>query len=1573
MAGYRSVTEAAESTQKVKDVKDAFEHGVAVGRAKALGEQKGRAEVNNKAKLADAIQNKQDNNIKDYTANIGKTAGGLGGKLGKGVGNVVAKLAGLVNAALPVILPVLASAAAIAVISKVVRAIDTENEKNAAKEVNSANKTVDEEIKKTTVLNKNYTRALELSRKGLAKTEEETEEYQKLLSELNEVYPQLVEKGADGLYKLTKASDEFYQSAIKASNAAINAAHTKIKENAKMAGGAGIYIGEKGTELNEEVKSVASILSEQTQDAIKMLGNSNFSVKVEDITKMSEQGLTREAINEFVVSDYMTNEFEKLMDDYVDLVNKTKDGIVNVDALGYRNKEALTWFNAINAQYGTNLIGNLWEQTYGNNIMKAEITNWAEQAEAETGNELPDKMLEIFNKLAQNDLEKITSSNSAQWNAIYAKYREEAEKGIIQNGNTYAYSGISGTNKNEVLNKYATQKAQEWAKSYTGDEIVEKYKEVANAYLSLQDKTRENFDRIMTNITEGKVGLDEQIENLIKALGLSDEAGKKLADPLKKVLDDLKTERNQYADELIGKINAKTGREYSIKDFSQYTNDELEFFSKSVDKTYGLYGQEASADMMSSILDYYDKVLQKNEALKSSFANIDFFDANSIAQYGAQVLRYGNESNLAWTGLTKIIDAASNATDRATKTIGEVFSSAANSAKELKDSFDMIENGLGGNLDMEDAFSLLSNYGDIIDINDLQSTGEGFKLNIEDATRLAEQMLQIKINEYRIQEAILQLKKQELADQISAEVGKDVWEKFKGDFEKYVDLRELFGKGQLKDTKEMSELGQALKEAGLSGYAEELININSASGAYRATIELLGKTTINVDNGIKNLITRFESLSTMLEQLGEYSDVDSYIEYLESNNVEQKFIREFSSDPSDISDATKQEYTNYGNLISANLAKADRATVNTAKRREALETQYGDSFKFGPLVGFDEHGNVQTNEQNIMKWAEYINDESNFDLSTEAGKTAYENEKKNYNLFFERIKGYKTEHELIAKSTQEAQKYTKEMEALTKDLRKNVVDLEQTFLDLFIERDEKALESLKERYDSMKEMDNDYLNSVRDAVDKERKLRDRKEDADDLAKMERQLELLRMSGGSATEIQSLEEDIRQARQDMADQRQDDMIDEIAEQNEERAKNMDDEIKFQEMTLKEKKENMILYNQELATLMNQDKETIMNTWKELDTKFQSSTAENKKLLEDDMDAMVSKGKSAKELLADENGYVPKIEDAYKDVKKEIGNGNSALEDFVGDIINAGKSDGEVVKSIGEIENGYLNVESVMNRIIGLQPQLSEALSTATQFKNLNVDTSSIDMQKEDFNPHKDEGNINNDDKTNPTTLSAKEFNYTVGTGNYRGQRMNMQEIGSSYTLEGKSESSGGNKLNDFIYYAQQSGHNVHLTGIGGMAGDQPIFQIESSPGNTIAIAWDGVKKIFGISGSYKDFVKQYNFTVSDKWASRGVTAFATGGMVDYTGPAWVDGTKSKPEAFLSANDTQLIASLRDILRTNPKFGTLGATSIQKNGDTYYEIHINVDELGDGYSVDDLMEELEERIVQATDKNTVIKVT
>lgn len=58
-------------------------------------------------------------------------------------------------------------------------------------------------------------------------------------------------------------------------------------------------------------------------------------------------------------------------------------------------------------------------------------------------------------------------------------------------------------------------------------------------------------------------------------------------------------------------------------------------------------------------------------------------------------------------------------------------------------------------------------------------------------------------------------------------------------------------------------------------------------------------------------------------------------------------------------------------------------------------------------------------------------------------------------------------------------------------------------------------------------------------------------------------------------------------------------------------------------------------------------------------------------------------------------------------------------------------------------------------------------------------------------------------------------------------------------------------------------------------------------------------------------------------------YAKGGLVDFTGPAWVDGTKQDPEAFLSAKDTRLISALTLALRQGA-LGSVGLSDLTSNG-------------------------------------------
>lgn len=99
-------------------------------------------------------------------------------------------------------------------------------------------------------------------------------------------------------------------------------------------------------------------------------------------------------------------------------------------------------------------------------------------------------------------------------------------------------------------------------------------------------------------------------------------------------------------------------------------------------------------------------------------------------------------------------------------------------------------------------------------------------------------------------------------------------------------------------------------------------------------------------------------------------------------------------------------------------------------------------------------------------------------------------------------------------------------------------------------------------------------------------------------------------------------------------------------------------------------------------------------------------------------------------------------------------------------------------------------------------------------------------------------------------------------------------------------------------------------------------------------------------------------------------YKTGGLADYTGPAWLDGTPSKPELVLNSTDTQNFLALRDVL--SKAMGSTSSINNSYGGDTTYEININVDHLNNDYDVDKVAERVKKIIVKDSSYRNVTQV-
>lgn len=99
-------------------------------------------------------------------------------------------------------------------------------------------------------------------------------------------------------------------------------------------------------------------------------------------------------------------------------------------------------------------------------------------------------------------------------------------------------------------------------------------------------------------------------------------------------------------------------------------------------------------------------------------------------------------------------------------------------------------------------------------------------------------------------------------------------------------------------------------------------------------------------------------------------------------------------------------------------------------------------------------------------------------------------------------------------------------------------------------------------------------------------------------------------------------------------------------------------------------------------------------------------------------------------------------------------------------------------------------------------------------------------------------------------------------------------------------------------------------------------------------------------------------------------YKKGGLADFTGPAWLDGTPSKPELVLNATDTKNFLALRDVLSSAMK--STSTVSNSYGGDVMYDINIHVDKIEKDYDVDRVVDKVKKEITKGAGYRNVTQV-
>ena len=152
------------------------------------------------------------------------------------------------------------------------------------------------------------------------------------------------------------------------------------------------------------------------------------------------------------------------------------------------------------------------------------------------------------------------------------------------------------------------------------------------------------------------------------------------------------------------------------------------------------------------------------------------------------------------------------------------------------------------------------------------------------------------------------------------------------------------------------------------------------------------------------------------------------------------------------------------------------------------------------------------------------------------------------------------------------------------------------------------------------------------------------------------------------------------------------------------------------------------------------------------------------------------------------------------------------------------------------------------------------------------------------------------------------------------------------------------------------------------GTTHVSKWDASKGSLKKIKWS--KKAFQTKANDKEVGREYA-QVNNARKKKKLSHFLSGGLADYTGPAWLDGTPSKPELVLNATDTKNFMALKDVLAEAEKHGAFNSSTSDSQGDTMFDININVDKIDSDYDVDQVAKRVEKIITtKAKSRNVTV---
>ena len=552
-------------------------------------------------------------------------------------------------------------------------------------------------------------------------------------------------------------------------------------------------------------------------------------------------------------------------------------------------------------------------------------------------------------------------------------------------------------------------------------------------------------------------------------------------------------------------------------------------------------------------------------------------------------------------------------------------------------------------------------------------------------------------------------------------------------------------------------------------------------------------------------------------------------------------------------------------------------------------------------------------------------------------------------LLEEQVSNYNKYQDELLKSEDNTRKVEKELQEQRETALKNYAAMETEIAEALKAQYQEEVNALKDKYDAMKDADDDYLDALQDAIDKQRKLRDKENKYEDLAQKEKKLSLMQRdtSGSNELETRQLEKEVQQDRESLLDEAIDEVIDGLSELYESQQELRDSGMELKEALL----DNTLYWNTQAEGLAGsfESAEDYARFLSSLSEEYSMMTLAQQQVKLQEYGETYTAASEYMAMQAMDNAS--ETGDFIIDTMTITGEEVGTIVAETAETFNT-----EVIRSYNETTAAF---EEDMRKAEGSIDSAKEALQEA--ISKLNECAAAANATAQALRDAQTAQNANGTDLGYEDNFGGADSTYV---GPSSGQLVDWLALKDTMDGMGYSINNNGSAESGTIAFGANSStsHGQLASYIQKLYRGNELEELQQVTTALELSTTDGNSSTPLNSDQLYNKIKERLIAADASLTS--VFKYKDGGLVNYTGPAWVDGSPERPEAFLNSEDTTRIGEAAKILADIPWMDrdTDNASVVTNNGgDVSVEINLNIDHISSDTDIDEMIQRVKDEIV------------